>query len=602
MSQNSVLPTRDQVPLEQTWALDRLFPSPAAWTAAYSELVEMLPGLAAFQGQLSQGPRVLTEFLDRYQRAGALMEKIKVYAENASNADTTDQEAAAREGQMRSLRAQFKSAAAFFNPELIAIGLPLVRTWIEATPELSLLGQTLNRLEALQAHTRSDEIEQVLALATDPFRAVETAYTLLNGADLAFKPATGSDGEQHELAQATIDSLIAHPDREVRRTAWENYADAYLRHKNTYAGLFIAYMKQCVFNMRTRGYRTCLQAALHADHIPESVFHNIIATFKANLPTWHRYWRLRRRALCYSDLHVYDIESPLAGSKPVVPYRQAVDWICNGLAPLGDEYVGILRRGCLEERWVDWARNKGKMDGAYSSGLYGTDPYILMSYADDMTSLSTLAHELGHSMHTYYTQTHQAYINCDYRSLIAEVASNFHQAMLREYLFRTYPERSFQIALMEEAMSNFHRYFFLMPTLARFELEVYTRLENDEPVSADVLIDLMADLFAEGYGGELAIDRQRIGITWAQFAHLYMAYYTFQYAGGISAAHALSKPILAGEADVAERYLAFLRTGDSLFQLDALRLAGVDLSTPEPVERAFAYLATLIDRLESLLL
>ena len=600
MSETSELPFRSQVPPEQTWNLERLFPSPVDWSSACDELVELLPRIASYQGCLSD-PQTLADFLDLYQQAGALEIKIWTYAQNASAVDTTDQSAVARVGQAGTLRAQYRSAAAFFNPELITIGFERLRFWIQTTPRLAFLEHAVDRLETLQAHIRSDEVEQVLALASDPFSGVYTAYTLLNSADLNFSPATSSEGAQLELSQSSIDSLIAHSDREVRRTAWENYADAYLGHKNTYTAIVMTSMKQDVFKMRARGYNSSLQAALSTYHIPEDVYRNVLSVFQANLPTWHRYWRVRRRALGYSDLHVYDVESPLTSYQPFVPYRQAVDWICDGMAPLGEEYVSILRRGCLEQRWVDWARNKGKIEGAYSSGLYGTDPYILMSYSDDLVSLSTLAHELGHSMHTYHTQISQPYIYCDYGSFVAEVASNFNQALVREYLFRTQSERNFQIALIEEAMSNFHRYFFLMPTLARFELEVHTRLEQNEPINASILIDLMADLFAEGYGGEMVFDRERLGITWAQFVHLYMSFYVFQYASGIAAAHALAKPILAGESGAAERYLEFLRAGDSLYPLDALQLAGVDLSKPEPIEQGFAYLSSLIDRLESLL-
>jgi len=601
MTEPSVLPHRREVPLEQTWNLERLFATPEDWSAACRELGEMLPRLAAYQGRLSESPLVLIEFLDLYQQAGALRVKIWVYADNASAVDKTDQAAAARVGQRESLEARFQSAVAFFKPELVAMGFERLRQWIGATPGLAFLAHFVDRLEAVQAHIRSDEVEQVLALASDPFSGAYNAYAMLNSADLPFKPATSSDGDQLELAQASIDSLISHLDREVRRTAWENYADAYLGMKNTYTTILTTSMKQDVFKMRARNYSSSLEAALSAYNIPETAFRNVLAVFQANLPTWHRYWRIRRGVLGYGELHLYDVESPLTSFKPVIPYRQAVDWICEGMAPLGEEYVGILRGGCLEQRWVDWARNKGKQEGAYSSGLYGTDPYILMSYSDDLVSLSTLAHELGHSMHTYHTQIHQPYIYCGYGAFVAEVASNFNQAMVRDYLFRTRSERDFQIALIEEAMSNFHRYFFIMPTLARFELEVHTRLEQDEPVNASILIDLMADLFAEGYGGELVIDRERLGISWAQFAHLYMNFYVFQYATGIAAAHALAKPILAGEAGAAERYLDFLRAGDSLYPLDALRLAGVDLSRPEPIEQGFAYLSSLVDRLEDLL-
>ena len=600
MTDTSVLPHRRAVLLEQTWNLERLFPTPDDWSTACRELDQMLPRLAAYQGRLSESPQTLIEFLDLYQHAGALRVKIWVYAENASNVDKTDQAAAARVGQRESLEAKYQATIAFFKPELIDMSFELLHQWIRTTPELAFLAHFIDQLEALASHIRSDEVEQVLGLVSDPFSGAARTYEMLNSADLTFKPAISSRGDQLEVGQASIFSLTCLPDREVRRTAWENYADAYLSFKNTYTAILTTSMRQDVFKMRARGYNSSLEAALSASHIPEEVFRNVLSVFQANLPVWHRYWRVRRRALGYRNLHVYDVESPLTEFKPVVPYRQAVDWICAGMALLGKEYVNILRRGCLEERWVDWSQNKGKLEGAYSSGIYGTDPYILMSYADDLSSVSTLAHELGHSMHTYHTQTNQPLIYCEYGSFVAEVASNFNQAMVRDYLFRAHPERDFQIAVIEEAMSNIHRYFFLMPTLARFELEMHTRLEQGEPVNASIMIDRMADLFEEGYGGEMMIDRDRIGITWAQFPHLYMNFYVFQYATGIAAAHALAKPILAGEPGAAERYLDFLRAGDSLYPLDALRLAGVDLSRPEPIEQGFAYLSSLVDRLDQL--
>ncbi len=330
------------------------------------------------------------------------------------------------------------------------------------------------------------------------------------------------------------------------------------------------------------------------------MFHNLIATFRENLPTWRRYWRLRRKALGVETLHVYDLKAPLTTAKPEVPFGQAVQWICEGMAPLGEEYVAILRRGCTEQRWVDRARNRGKREGAFSSGSHGTHPFIMMSYGDDLFSLSTLAHELGHSLHSYHTRAIQPFLYGRYSLFVAEVASNFNQAMVRDYLFRTQTDRDFQVALIEEAMSNYHRYFFIMPTLARFELEAHARAEAGAPLSADIFIGLMADLFREGYGDEVDFDRERIGITWAQFAHMYMNFYVYQYATGISAAHALSHGILAGAPDAAGRYLDFLKAGGSRYPLDALQDAGVDMTGPEPVRRAFAVLAGLVDRLERL--
>jgi len=601
MSETTTLPPRSEIPIEQTWDLESIFPAPADWEAACKQVLEMLPGITAYRGRIHEGPAVLLECLKKMEAAGILMGKIGVYANNKYSVDTTDQAAAGRAGQARSVGARVGAAVSFLDPELVEVGFDTVRDWIKKTPELAYFTHYVDDLEKTRAHIRSAEVEEILALTNDPFSGPFGVYNALNGADLTFKPAVASDGIGMEVGQSSYGSLITHKDRQVRRTAWENYSDAYLAFKNTYAAALIADFKQDVFRMRARKYENCLQASLEPNHVPVEVFHNLIETFKKNLPTWHRYWRLRKKALGYETFHVYDIKAPLTTAKPVVPFEQAVDWICAGMAPLGEEYVGILRKGCLEQRWVDRARNKGKRDGAFSSGSVGTHPFIMMSYADDVYSLSTLAHELGHSMHSYHTRQTQPFIYARYGLFVAEVASNFNQAMVRDHLMRTQTERDFQVALIEEAMSNYHRYFFIMPTLARFELEAHTRAEKGAPLSADVLTGITADFFKEGYGNEVDFDRDRIGITWAQFLHMYMNFYVYQYATGISGAHALAHGVTAGDPGAAGRYLDFLKSGGSVYPLEALKTAGVDLTTSEPVERAFEVLKGLVDRLEKLL-
>ncbi len=430
--------------------------------------------------------------------------------------------------------------------------------------------------------------------------ATSVGGILLN-ADLKFAPATASDGTTHELTQGTIDALITHADREVRRTAFENYADAHLTYKNTLSTSLAGAIKRDVFMARVRGYQSSLDAALTSNFIPAEVFHNLINTYKANLPTWHRYWRLRKQALGYEQFHAYDVKAPLTPLEHHLPYEQAVAWIAAGMRPLGDDYVQVLQRGCLEERWVDVYPNQGKRMGAFSSGSFDTPPFILMSYHNDLFSLSTLAHELGHSLHSYYSRQTQPYVYANYGLFVAEVASNFNQALVRAHLLHTNPDPHLQIALIEEAMSNFHRYFFIMPNLARFELEMHERAEKGQALTADSMIGLAADLFSEGFGPDVTVDRERVGITWAQFQHLYANFYVYQYATGISGAHALAEGILAGKPGAVDNYRQFLRTGSSLYPLDALKLAGVDLTTPEAVETTFAVLASYVDRLEQLL-
>jgi oligoendopeptidase F len=501
-----------------------------------------------------------------------------------------------------SLAAQATATVAFAEPELLQIGVETLRQWIDQEPRLAIYGHYLDRLERRQPHVRSSEVEELLSQATDPFRTASATHGILADADLRFAPAITTEGEELEVGQGSIGALLVHPDRDVRRTAWESYADAHLAYKNTMANCLMGEVKRNVFMARARRYDSALEASVTANDIPVQVYHNVVETFRKNLPIWHRYWRIRREALNYEQLHVYDIKAPLVENPPVVPFEQAVEHIATGLKPLGDEYVDVMRQGVLEERWVDVYPNKGKRAGAYSTGVPDTYPFILMSYVDDLFSLSTLAHELGHSLHSYYTWNNQPFVYTEYTIFVAEVASNLNQALVRDHLFRTQDDPDFQIALIEEAMSNFHRYFFIMPTLARFELEIHERVQRGEALSADGMIELMNDLFAEGYGQEVVIDKERIGITWAEFpTHLYSNFYVYQYTTGISAAQALARKILDEEAGALDRYMDFLRAGGSLFPLNALQRAGVDLTTPEPIETAFAYLSSLIDRLERLL-
>lgn len=596
------LPNRADVPIESTWDASSVFPDHAAWERALESVLADLPGLAQYQGTLGSGPARLADWLEAEQALSLRAWHAMLYASMFHNVDTSDAEAAGRYGRAMGVMSKVRATVAFARPEMLALPAQTLQEWMQTEPRLAHYAHFFELLAQQRPHVRSAEVEELLGQVSDPFGTTRQIHGTLSDADLRFEPARDSLGETLEIGQGAISALLHSPDRETRRTAWENYADAYLQHKNTIANCLSAGVKQNVFLARARRYDSALEAALKPNHIPVEVFHNLIATFRKNLPTWHRYWDIRRRALGLDRLHVYDIPAPLSGQPPVVPYAQAVEWIAEGMAPLGEDYVAALRRGSTTERWVDIYPNRGKRMGAYSSGARGARPFILMSYNDDVFSLSTLAHELGHSLHSYYTWQTQPPVYSGYGTFLAEVASNVNQAMVRAHLLKTQTDRDFQIAILEEAMANFHRYFFIMPTLARFELEIHERTERGEALTAQSLIQLMADLFQEGYGDGVEMDRDRVGITWAQFpTHLYSNFYVFQYATGISGANALTEGIRKEGAPAAKRYLNFLKSGGSRFPLDTLREAGVDLSTPEPVERAFAVFASYVDRLDTLL-
>lgn len=596
--------SRAEIPLEHTWDLASIFPSPAEWDAKLTEIKERLSSARAFQGRLGESPEVLAEWLEFFQALMVDMQRVTMYATLDYSTDTNNQAAAARTAQATSLAAMVQATISFAEPELMQIGFDVLRSWQQSHAQLRIYAHYFDNLERMSAHVRSAEVEELLGQVEDPFRTAANTHGILTNSEIVFAPAKSADGAQYfEVTHGTLSALLHSPDREVRRTAWESYADGHLAYKNTMANALAAGVKQDVFRARARRYTSSLEAALTPPNIPLAVFHNLIDVFRRNLPTWHRYWRLRRNVLGVDALYEYDIKAPLTEEKIEIPYRQAVEWICEGMAPLGEEYVSILRRGALEQRWIDIYPNKGKRLGAFSYGGPGTHPFIMMSYTDDIFSLSTLAHELGHSMHSYFSWRTQPAIYGRYTLFAAEVASNFNQALVRDYLLRTQSSRAFQIALLEEAMSNYHRYFFVMPTLARFELELHERAERGEPLTAPVMIELMADLFAEGYGDELTLDRERTGGVWAHFStHLYSNFYVYQYATGISGANALARAVLDGKDGAVERYLEFLHAGGSRYPLDALQRAGVDLSAPEPVNTAFAVLADYVGRLEDFLL
>jgi oligoendopeptidase F len=592
---------RSEILVQHTWDTSNVYESQAAWEAELARVTARLPELSAAQGRLGDSAASLAEWLDEADRLMNAVSRIYFYASMFHNVDTADQDAAANHDRALGLYSRAIAALAFAEPELLAIGFDKLRGWMNQEPRLAIYAHYFDQLERRQAHVRSAEVEELLGQVRDPFGGASSIHSILADADLRFAPARTAAGDAIDLAQGNLGALLTSPDRETRRTAWESYADAHLAMQNTMAACLATGVKQDVFLARARRYASSLEASLSANNIPVEVFHNLIATYRRNLPTWHRYWNLRRRALGYDALYVYDIKAPLTDKMPEAPFERSVEWICDGMRPLGDEYVEAMRRGLTEQRWVDRYPNQGKRMGAYSHGVHGTHPFILMSYNDDIFSMSTLAHELGHSMHSYLTWQNQPLAYGDYSLFVAEVASNFNQAMVRAHLLGANNDRDFQIAVIEEAMANFHRYFFIMPTLARFELEIHERVERGEALTADSMIALMADLFQEGYGEEVQLERERVGSVWCQFStHLYANFYVYQYATGIAAANALADGILAGRAGAAENYLDFLKSGGSLYPLDALKLAGIDMATPAPVERAFGVLASYVDRLEKL--
>jgi len=543
--------TRAEIPAKYKWNAESVFASDDAWNRAADELLVKLNELTRLAGKVGESATSIADALDAryalFEEAG----KVIVYAAIAQAVDNADDSGNRMLGKMQSVVGQVFAGVSFIEPELLQIDANTLAKWRKSERRLKIYNQFFDDLLRQQAHVRSAEVEEVFGLAQDPLAGLYTTMNVMTNSEMKYPNAVTSDGKELTVTQGTLDEILASPDRDARRTAWEGFRDTHLVFKNSLASNLVNSVKANIFAQRVRKYPSTLAGSLFANNVPEQVFHNLIETTRKHLPVWHKYWRVRREALKQSDLREYDIWAPLTKERAKIPYEQAVEWICEGLAPLGNEYVSTAKRGLLEQSWVDVYPNLNKSGAQFSSGSRGTHPFIVMLYDDTIFGLSTLAHELGHSMHSYLTWKHQPMVYASYTLFVAEVASNFNQAMVRAHLLKTNPDPQFQISVIEEAFSNFHRYFFIMPMLAQFELEIHKRAERGQGITADDMNALMTDLFAEGYGTEMQFDRDRTGITWATFGHLYQDYYVFQYATGISGAHALSHRILSGVPNAA---------------------------------------------------
>ncbi|MFC3834887.1 MULTISPECIES: oligoendopeptidase F [Deinococcus] len=598
MTTVKTLPARADAPKAQTWDIEALYATPGEWDAEADRLPAAIDALGAHAGHLGDSPAALLGYLTQADEVQLRVQRLLSYASMSASVDGRDAVAAARRDRATGLSARLGSAVAFAQPELLALPDTTLDTWL-ARPDFAAQRVRLERVRRNRPHVRSAEVEALLGAVQAPFASERGIHPALANMDLRFGSAGGE-----EITQGNVDRLTSAGNRDVRREAWEHYADAHLAVKHAQAAMYATNVRQSAFLAQARQYPDAITASLAPDAIPVGVVTTLLDTYRANTPTWHRYWRVRREWLNLPELREYDVKAALVPTR-AVSYEQAVEWIAQGMAPLGEAYVQDMRQGLTTERWVDYVENAGKRQGAYSNGGGRVKPFIFMTWNGTMNSYSTLAHEIGHSMHSLLSTRAHPYSVPRYTLFHAEVASNFNQAMVRQHLLaqaRAARDTEFEVQIIEEALSNFHRYFFIMPTLAAFELECYRRIEAGGTLSAPDLTQLTADLLAQGYGDGVTMDRDRSGIMWAQFStHLYANFYAYQYATGISAAHQLLEQFASDPETARTTYLRFLESGGSADPIDALREAGVDMLSPEPVQATFRTLAGYVDRLEELL-
>jgi oligoendopeptidase F len=595
------LRTRDEVEEQYRWDVASIYPEDMRWEADFRTVEDQLPALQALRGTLGASGQALLEALRLRDHIGQIVERLLLYAKFRYDEDTAHSENQARSDRAVALQSRFQAATAFFTPEILAIEDASLDTFFQHAPALEPYRFLLHNLRRRRAHIRSAEVEAVLARAGELVQAPGTIYTALNDADLTFGTIRDIDGSEIELSHGRVWSLLEQPDREVQRATFEQYMAAYAAHRTTFAAALSSAVRGRIFNARARGYPSALEAALDPDDIPPDVYHMLIDTVQRHLPTVHRYLGLRKQILGVGDLHYYDLLVPLSSAPlPRVAYDQARDIVVEALAPLGPEYGAGLRRGLYDERWVDVYETLHKRSGGYSWGAYDTRPFILLNWQDTLSDLSMLAHELGHAMHTYFTVQTQPYTSYKYTTFVAEVASTCNEALLFAHLLRTTSDPDQRRGLLSLQLRNIVETLVEQTMFAEFEREIHVRIERGEALAATHFSELFGQLRSRYGGPDMVVDESE-SLFWAVVMHFFrLNFYVYKYATGISAGLALAHQILEEGRPAVERYLNFLRSGGSQSSMTLLKQAGVDLTTPQPVEQAMRSFGDLVAQLEAL--
>lgn len=598
MQETRAIPRRDEVPIEYTWDLTIVYADEATWEADVSRLEALLPNAAALQGTIAAGADALLRALGFRDRILILAGQIASYAHMKKDSNGADPMAQALDARAGSLYARCAAAVAWIEPEIVALPAGRLVDWQTGEPELAPYAYYLEQLERQRRHVRSAEVEEVVARFADVTRGSHDAYQALTTIDLVFPTIHDEHGQDVQVSSARYASLVSSPDRRVRREAFTALFDTYGSIRTTCAATLAASVRSHVLGAQLHGYPSALTAELDANDIPVDVYHTLLDTVEANLPRLHRYVALRKRLLDLDAVHVYDLYAPLTAEEQVrIPYEEGRRLVREGLAPLGPAYGETLRQA-LESRWIDVYENQGKRSGAYSNGSYSTPPFVLMNYQGKLRDVYTLAHELGHSMHSHRTRQAQPFISGYYTIFAAEVASTLNETLLTAHLLATRGDAAFRRRLIAEQLDGIRSTIFRQALFARFELDMHRRVEGGEALTADWLSTHYRALVEQYFGPELALDDQ-VRNEWAYIPHFYRSFYVYQYATGLSAALALGRQILAEGEPAVQRYLRFLASGSSRPTIDLLRDAGVDMATPAPIQAAMDYFDGLLDQLET---
>lgn len=588
---------RADVPKEHQWKLEDLFADQKAWDASFAELKNLLKRTADYQGKLNNAASI-KECFELEDEISYHAERLYVYAHMHHDEDTANPTYQALTAKAKKLNVEAGEALSFITPEILSLSETELDKLIE-DPSLKEFKFTLTEMKREKAHVLSKTEEALLAQVGNLSSAPQTIFGMLNNADMKFPKIKNEDGKDVELTHGNYIQFLESPNREVRERAFKAVYETYGKQKNTIAATLNANVNKNMFYSRVRKYPSVLEMALYGDNIPKEVYTNLIDTIHESLPLLHRYMELRKKLLGVDELHMYDLFAPLVEEyKWDITYEEAKQMTKEGLTPLGDDYLSSLQEG-YDNGWIDVYENENKRTGAYSWGAYGTHPYVLLNHKDNLNSMFTLAHEMGHALHSYYSDNALKYRDAQYTIFLAEVASTTNEALLMDYLLKNAKDPKQKMYLLTYYADQFRTTVFRQTMFAEFEKIVHERVESGESLTAQDLSDIYYELNVKYHGKGMQVDKE-IGMEWARIPHFYNSFYVYKYATGFSAATSFSKQILEEGQPAVDRYLGFLKSGGSDYSINILKKAGVDMSSPEPIREAMSVFEDVINQMEQL--
>ena len=593
------IPQRNEIPAEDKWSIEDLYPTDEAWEQDLAKAKEFPAKITSYKGLLSTDPAKLLEYLKCDDDMTVLLEGLINYAQRKNDEDTRESRYQDMVSRLEMLFVDISGASAFVTPEILSIDDETMERFYKEQPAMELYRLCIDRVRRRKAHILSEAEERVMALAGDMTNSPDTIFSMLNDADMKFPDAVDKDGNKHQVTHGSYIPLMHSSDRELRKSAFQSLYSVYGNFKNTSAAVLASQVKCLTFNARARKYASTLEAALSGNEVPVEVYKQLIEAVHENMDYMYKYVKLRKKLLGVDELHAYDLYTPIVSDVDVkIPFEQAKQEVYDSLAPMGEDYRAIFREG-IEQRWIDVYENEGKRSGAYSAGAR-VHPYVLLNHKDTLDSEFTLAHEMGHAIHSYLSNKNQPVVYSDYVIFVAEVASTCNESLLMQHLLKTTTDKKRRAYLINYFLEQFRTTLYRQTMFAEFELMINEKVENGESLTAETLCEMYRNLNILYYGEDIVIDHE-LDLEWARIPHFYYNYYVYQYATGFSAAIALSQRILKEGAPAVKDYIGFLSGGCSKDPIALLQGAGVDMTSKKPVTEALKLFGELIDEMEELM-